>query len=46
MMEIVRVETKISDMNFNVTLDRDKDGLWVVKCPSIPESDSQGETTT
>jgi predicted RNase H-like HicB family nuclease len=31
-------------MKFNVTLDRDEDGVWVVECPSIPGCISQGQT--
>ena len=31
-------------MVFNVTLDRDEDGVWVVECPSIPGCVSQGQT--
>jgi predicted RNase H-like HicB family nuclease len=31
-------------MKFNVTIDRDEDGVWVVECPSIPGCISQGET--
>lgn len=31
-------------MNFQVTLDRDEDGIWVVECPSIPGCISQGKT--
>ncbi len=31
-------------MIFNVTLDRDEDGMWVVECPSIPGCVSQGQT--
>ena len=31
-------------MKFNVTLDRDEDGVWIVECPSIPGCVSQGET--
>jgi predicted RNase H-like HicB family nuclease len=31
-------------MKFNVTLDRDEDGVWVVECPSIPGCVSQGKT--
>ena len=31
-------------MNFQVTLDRDEDGVWVVECPSIPGCVSQGRT--
>ncbi len=23
-------------MKFNVTIDRDEDGVWVIECPSIP----------
>lgn len=29
-------------MKFNVTIDRDEDGVWVVECPSIPGCVSQG----
>lgn len=31
-------------MRLNVTLDRDKDGVWIVECPSIPGCVSQGQT--
>jgi predicted RNase H-like HicB family nuclease len=31
-------------MHFQVTLDRDETGAWVVECPSIPGCVSQGET--
>ena len=31
-------------MRFQVTLDRDEDGVWVVECPSIPGCVSQGST--
>ncbi len=31
-------------MKFNVTLDRDEDGVWIVECPSIPGCVSQGQT--
>jgi predicted RNase H-like HicB family nuclease len=31
-------------MIFNVTLDRDEDGMWVVECPSSPGCVSQGGT--
>ena len=31
-------------MKFNVTLDRDEDGFWIVECPSIPGCVSQGQT--
>lgn len=31
-------------MIFNVTLERDEDGVWVVECPSIPGCVSQGAT--
>lgn len=33
-------------MKFNVTIDRDEDGVWVVECPSIPGCVSQGATKT
>lgn len=29
-------------MLFNVTIDRDEDGAWIVECPSIPGCVSQG----
>jgi predicted RNase H-like HicB family nuclease len=31
-------------MRFQVTLDRDESGAWVVECPAIPGCVSQGET--
>ena len=31
-------------MIFNVTIDQDEDGIWVVECPSIPGCISQGAT--
>ncbi|HUW60812.1 MAG TPA: type II toxin-antitoxin system HicB family antitoxin [Candidatus Bathyarchaeia archaeon] len=31
-------------MRFNVTIDRDEDGKWIVECPSIPGCVSQGDT--
>ena len=31
-------------MRFQVTLDRDETGVWVVECPSIPGCVSQGGT--
>ena len=31
-------------MKFNITVDRDEDGVWVVECPAIPGCVSQGET--
>jgi predicted RNase H-like HicB family nuclease len=31
-------------MVFNVTVDRDEDGVWIVECPSIPGCVSQGST--
>lgn len=31
-------------MHFQVTLDRDENGAWVVECPAIPGCVSQGET--
>ncbi len=31
-------------MIFNVTIDRDEDGIWIVECPSIPGCVSQGDT--
>ena len=31
-------------MNFNVTLDRDEDGVWIAECPAIAGCVSQGIT--
>jgi predicted RNase H-like HicB family nuclease len=31
-------------MKFNVTINRDEDGIWIIECPSIPGCISQGET--
>lgn len=31
-------------MKLNVTIDRDKDDVWIVECPSIPGCVSQGAT--
>ncbi len=31
-------------MKFNVTVDRDEDGIWIVECPNIPGCVSQGQT--
>ncbi len=31
-------------MKFNVMVDRDEDGVWVVECPAIPGCVSQGKT--
>ncbi|GAX42173.1 hypothetical protein NIES4075_31730 [Tolypothrix sp. NIES-4075] len=31
-------------MKFNVTIDRDEDGVWIIECPSIPGCVSQGQT--
>lgn len=31
-------------MLFNVTIDRDEDGMWIVECPSIPGCVSQGKS--
>jgi predicted RNase H-like HicB family nuclease len=31
-------------MIFNVALDRDEDGIWIVECPSIAGCISQGST--
>ena len=30
-------------MKFNVTVDRDEDGVWIVECPTIPGCVSQGK---
>jgi predicted RNase H-like HicB family nuclease len=31
-------------MKFNVTIDRDEDGIWIVECPAILGCISQGNT--
>ena len=31
-------------MIFNITIERDEDGIWITECPSIPGCVSQGET--
>ncbi len=31
-------------MKFNITIDRDEDGVWVTECPAIPGCVSQGTT--
>lgn len=31
-------------MKFNVTIDQDEDGVWIVECPAIPGCVSQGKT--
>lgn len=31
-------------MIFNITIERDEDGAWIVECPSIPGCVSQGES--
>ena len=31
-------------MIFNITIERDEDGMWIAECPSIPGCVSQGET--
>ncbi len=31
-------------MKFQVTLEQDEDGMWVVQCPSVPGCNSQGKT--
>lgn len=31
-------------MKFNVTINRDEDGIWIIECPAIPGCVSQGKT--
>ncbi len=31
-------------MKFDITLDRDEDGVWIAECPAIPGCVSQGKT--
>jgi predicted RNase H-like HicB family nuclease len=33
-------------MKFQVTVDRDEDGVWITECPAIPGCVSQGDTKT
>ena len=33
-------------MIFNITIERDEDGIWIAECPSIPGCVSQGDTKT
>ena len=35
-----------SPMRFQVTVDRDEDGVYVAECPAIPGCASQGKTET
>ncbi len=37
-------EDGVGAMRFNVTVDRDEVGIWIVECPSIPGCVSQGST--
>ena len=39
-----RRRKEINLMKFNVTIDRDEDGTWVLQCPAIPGCVSQGKT--
>jgi predicted RNase H-like HicB family nuclease len=31
-------------MRFQVTIDRDEDGIWIIECPAIPGCVSQGDS--
>ncbi len=31
-------------MKFQITIDRDEDGVWITECPAIPGCVSQGYT--
>ncbi len=31
-------------MIFQITIDRDENGVWIVECPAIPGCITQGET--
>lgn len=43
--EVSRINLRGSQpMKFQVTMDRDEDGVWVVECPSVPGCVSQGQT--
>jgi len=41
---LLNLKRIIMSLKFNVTLDRDEDGVWVVECPAIPGCVSQGQT--
>ena len=38
------VFVRIRNKTFNVTMERDEDGVWVTECPAIPGCVSQGKT--
>jgi predicted RNase H-like HicB family nuclease len=31
-------------MKFQITIERDEDGVWIVECPAIPGCISQGDS--
>ncbi|RKZ50900.1 MAG: type II toxin-antitoxin system HicB family antitoxin [Candidatus Parabeggiatoa sp. nov. 3] len=33
-------------MKFQITIDRDEDGVWIVECPTIPGCITQGNCKT
>jgi len=33
-------------MKFQITIDRDEDGVWIAECPAIPGCVSQGHRKT
>jgi len=33
-------------MKFQISIDRDEDGVWIVECPAIPGCVSQGHSKT
>ncbi len=35
---------EFDEIKFNVTIDRDEDGAWIVECPAIPDCVTQGAT--
>ncbi len=39
-----RLTKERTAVKFNVTIERDEDGVWVVECPSIPGCVSQSKT--
>jgi predicted RNase H-like HicB family nuclease len=46
--DVMRADTTRTNlkeqMKFQVTIDRDEDGVWIVECPGIPGCVSQGDT--
>ncbi len=37
-------QPRVPNMRFQITVDRDEDGTWIVECPAIPGCVSQGHS--